>query len=179
MRPTLRKDAAGYAKKDAPLRRTLPFTSNEPRYGHFELLMAVEEGARPVIIPIANPPTAPARIPIRTRNFAFSRMRVLCLTGGPPNYASAQILSQFVRRKSYKRTKSSNLCVVELHIVMQCVSSGARSRLEVSRKPMILQAWTFSRWVTAWHRDCSHSPCPPSRRPPPSLSPCPFPDDSG
>jgi hypothetical protein len=99
MRPTLRKDAAGYAKKDAPLRRTLPFTSNEPSYGHFELLMAVEEGARPVIIPIANPPTAPARIPIRTRNFAFSRMRVLCLTGGPPNYASAQILSQFLRRK--------------------------------------------------------------------------------
>jgi len=48
-----------------------------------------------------------------------------------------------VGRKSYRLTKSSHPCVVELHIVMQSVSSGARSWLEVPRKPMILQAWTF------------------------------------
>ena len=62
---------------------TKPAVSTERSGSHFELLVA-EEGARPVTIPIANPPTAPARIPIRTRNFAFSRMEVLCLTGGSP-----------------------------------------------------------------------------------------------
>jgi hypothetical protein len=66
------------------LQNRLP--QREPSGAHFELLVAVDEGARPVTTPIANPPSAPARIPIRIRDFGFSRMEVLCLMGGSPNW---------------------------------------------------------------------------------------------
>ena len=112
-----------------------PATSIED---HFELLLA-EEGVRPVTTPTANPPTAPARIPIRIKNFAFSRMEVLCLTEDLQIYTSSQILSQFVQERAYKLMKPQALCVVNLHIVMQHVSLPAKFRVEISCKLMILQ----------------------------------------
>src|SRR5215469_9228603 len=124
----------------APLPK--PAVSTERSGSHFELLVA-EEGARPVIIPIANPPIAPARIPIRTRNFAFSRMEVLCLTGEPPNVRVHRFYPSCGQKEVQTDEILASVCEVELHIVMQYVSSGARSWLEVPCKPMILQAWTF------------------------------------
>src|SRR5215472_13121072 len=84
---------------------------------HFGEEAAVEEG-RPVTTPIANPPSAPARIPIRIRNFAFSRMEVLCLTGGLRGCTSAQILSQFVHRKGVQTNEIFGSCWV-----LGCTSS--------------------------------------------------------
>ena len=80
----------------------------EPSDDHFEPLVAVEEGARPVTTPIANPPSAPARIPIRIRNFAFSRMEVLCLMGGSPNWGEFTDCTSLAGEASYKLVKSSN-----------------------------------------------------------------------
>src|SRR5262249_54175937 len=111
----------GSSEKGCMARNTVlsqePSTSIEQSDGHFELLV-VEEGARPVITPMANPPTAPARIPIRIRNFAFSRMEVLCLTGGLRGCTSAQILSQFVHRKGVQTNEIFGSCWV-----LGCTSS--------------------------------------------------------
>src|SRR5215469_7683527 len=122
----------------APL--TKPALSTERSGSHFELVIAVE-GARPVIIPIANPPTAPARIPIRTRNFAFSRMEVLCLTAGSPIIRVQDSIPVCPQKELQTNEIPESLgCAVGLHILMQSVSPQRTPRQEVLCKLMILQA---------------------------------------